>query len=35
VILAAVEAVDAGRLTPQQARADIETGLAALPHDSN
>jgi thiol-disulfide isomerase/thioredoxin len=35
VILAAVEAVDAGRLTPQQARADIETGLAALSHDSN
>ena len=35
VILAAVEGVDAGRLTPQQARADIETGLAALPHDSN
>ena len=35
VILAAVEGVDAGRLTPQQARADIETGLAALEHDSN
>lgn len=34
VILAAVEGVDAGRLTPEQARADIETALAALVHDS-
>ena len=34
VILAAVEGVDAGRLTPRQARADIETALARLAHDS-
>jgi thiol-disulfide isomerase/thioredoxin len=34
VILAAVEGVDAGRLTPEQARADIETALATLLHDS-
>ena len=34
VILAAVAAVDAGRLTPLQARADIESALAALAHES-
>jgi len=33
VILGAVRSVDAGSLTPAQARTEIETALAALPQD--
>jgi thiol-disulfide isomerase/thioredoxin len=35
VLLGAVRKVDAGALTPDEARTEIETGLAALPHDDH